>query len=174
MIKHFNKETDCLSHFEEKDILPKVVEILEHRQGFTKAITSKRIIALYGTEDRELSARVRKVINYIRNNNIIPCLVASSKGYYIATDAKEITDYEESLRGRVRAIHKMRQSIHQQGIELFGEDAMKTAEEETKEECIKYKLSLKRKRQQKMVKRRKPVLRLKPRRSYRRLTIRSS
>ena len=170
MIKNFKNETDHLSRYEEKNILPKVVEILENRKGFSQIITSKNIIALYGASDKESSARVRKVINYIRNHSIIPCLIASSKGYYIATEAKEITDYEESLRGRVSAIHKMRQSIHKQGVESFGEDVMKAAEEETKndrkEAEKKYKLSLKIKREQKKKKKRKSVLRLKPRRMY--------
>ena len=168
MIRNFYRETDHLSRYEEKTILPKVVEILEHRKGMAQTITSKKIIALYGASDKESSARVRKVINYIRNNGIIPCLIATNKGYYIATDAKEITDYEESLRGRVSAIHKMRQSIHKQGVASFGEDVMSAAEEETrndrKEAEKKYKLSLKVKREQK--KKRKSVLRLKPRKKY--------
>lgn len=168
MIRNFFRETDYLSRYEEKTVLPKVVEILEHRKGMSQIITSNNIITLYGASDKESSARVRKVINYIRNHGIIPCLIATSKGYYIATDAKEITDYEESLRGRVSAIHKMRQSIHRQGVEFFGEDIMKAAEEATKndrkEAEKKYKLALKLKREQK--KKRKSVLRLKPKKMY--------
>ena len=170
MIRNFFRETDHLSRYEEQTILPKVVEILEHRKGFSEIITSKNIITLCGASDKESSARVRKVINYIRNQSIIPCLIATSKGYYIATDAKEITDYEESLRGRVSAIHKMRQSIHKQGVAFFGEDVMKAAEEETrndrKEAEKKYKLALKMKREQNKKKKRKSVLRLKPKKKY--------
>lgn len=169
MIKNFDRETDTLSSFEEKNVLPKIVEILENRKGYAQVITSKKILELYGTPDKESSARVRKVINYIRNHNVIPCLIASSKGYYIATDAKEIAEYEESLRGRVSAIHKMRLSIRKQGIEAFGEDVMKAAEEETKEE-IKYKLSLKQEREKKLARKRKSVLRLTPKNRRKRLT----
>lgn len=168
MIRNFYRETEHLTPYEEQVVLPKVVEIMENRKGFSHAITSKNILTLYGASDKESSARVRKVINYIRNKSIIPCLIATSKGYYIATEAKEITDYEDSLRGRVSAIHKMRQSIHKQGLELFGEEVMKTADEETrndrKEAEKKYKLSLKVKRDKK--KKRKPVLRLKPRKNH--------
>ena len=106
--------------------------------------------------------------NYIRNKGIIPCLIATHKGYYIATDAKEITDYEESLKGRESAIRKIRLSIHKQGVAYYGEDVIKKAAEETKNDRIeaekKYKLSLKLKKEKKLKKKRKSGLRLKPRR----------
>ena len=168
MIRNFFRETDLLSPFEEEHILPKIVEILEQCKGFSNCITNKRIIERYGVASYEMESRVRKVINYIRNKGIIPCLIATNKGYVIATDAKEITDYEESLKGRETAIRKIRLSIHKQGVVCFGEDVIKKAAEETKNDRIeaekKYKLSLKLKKEKKLKKKRKSVLRLKPRR----------
>ena len=123
----------------------------------------------YGVAGTEMESRVRKVINYIRNNSIIPCLIATNKGYYIATDAKEITDYEDSLKGRESAIRRIRLSLHKQGITVYGEEAIKEAAVQTKadreKEEKKYKLALKLKREKKKKKKRKSVLRLKPRRN---------
>lgn len=168
MIRNFYRETDTLSKFEEEHILPKIVSILEQCKGKCNALTNKMIIMRYGIAGGEMEARVRKVINYIRNKGIIPCLIAGSKGYYIATDAKEITDYEDSLKGRESAIRRIRMSLHKQGVAVYGEEAIKAAALETKEdrekEQKKYKLSLKLKREQKQKKKRKSVLRLKRKR----------
>lgn len=168
MIRNFYRETDTLSKYEEEHVLPKIVSILEQCKGKCNALTNKMIIVRYGAVCSEMESRVRKVINYIRNNGIIPCLIATSKGYYIATDAKEITDYEDSLKGRERAIRSIRLSLHKQGVAVYGDDAMKEAAEQTKndreEEEKKYKLALKLKREQKQKRKRKFVLRLKPRR----------
>ena len=168
MIRNFYQETDILSDFEEGTILPAIVDILEQCKGKSNALTNKKIIIKYGASGYIMESRVRKVINYIRNNGLIPCLIACNKGYYIATDAKEITDYEESLRGRESAIRKIRLSIHKQGVTAYGEDAMKEAAEQTKndreEEQKKYKIALKLKREKKRKKKRKSVLRLKMKR----------
>lgn len=170
MIRNFYRETDTLSKYEEEHVLPKIVSILEACKGRCNALTNKKIIEKYGVAGREMESRVRKVINYIRNNGIIPCLIATNSGYHIATDAKEITDYEDSLKGRESAIRKIRLSLHKQGLSVYGEDAIKQAAEETKndreEAQKKYKLTLKLKREQKKKKKRKSVLRLKPKRRY--------
>ncbi len=167
MIRNFYHETDSLSKFEEEHILPKIVSILQQCKGKSNALTNKMIIMRYGAAGSEMESRVRKVINFIRNNGIIPCLIATNKGYHIGTDAKEITDYEDSLRGRERAIRKIRLSLHKQGLAVYGEEAIKEAAEQTKadreKEEKKYKLALKLKREQKQKRKRKSVLRLKPR-----------
>lgn len=169
MIRNFYRETDCLSKYEEEHVLPKIVSILEQCRGRCNALTNKMIIVKYGVAGRDMESRVRKVINHIRNNSIIPCLIATNKGYYIATDAKEITDYEDSLKGRESAIRKIRLNLHKQGITVYGEDAIKKAAAQTmndrEQEEKKYKLAIKLKREQKKKKKRKSVLRLKPKRN---------
>lgn len=168
MIRNFYRETVSLSKYEEEHILPKVVSILEECKGKGHCLTNKMIARRYGVSGVETESRMRKIINYIRNNGIIPCLIATGKGYYIATDAQEITDYEDSLKGRESAIRKIRLSLHKQGIDEFGEDAMKEAAEQTKndleEKEKKYKLALTLMRELKQAKKRKSVLRLVPRR----------
>lgn len=174
MIRGFKRETELLSNYEKEKVLPLIVSILEGRVGKANCISNKEIIKKTGPTCREWEARVRKVINYIRNQGIIPCLIAGGHGYYIAADAKDVTDYEESLKSREAAIRSIRLSIHKQGLTAFGEDVMKSAAEETlqerKEEEKKYKLQLKLKREQKLKqekkKKRKSVLRLRPRKHY--------
>jgi len=58
--------------------------------------------------------RMRKLINHIRIYDLLDCLVASSKGYYISNDEKEISDYIDSLRGREEAIRAVRLALEAQ------------------------------------------------------------
>jgi hypothetical protein len=68
-------------------------------------------------------ARLRKLINYIRRKDMIPCLVASSKGYYIATDNEDMRRFVTSLQQREDAIRAVRiamerQLLHKTSIEF--------------------------------------------------------
>ena len=63
--------------------------------------------------------RLRKVINHIRTKGIVKCLIASSKGYYIAESREEIEAYLEGLKGREDAIRQINRSIKLQTNKLF-------------------------------------------------------
>lgn len=47
--------------------------------------------------------RMRKCVNYIRSNAMIP-LIATHHGYYVTTDKKEIQAQTESLLHRAQSI----------------------------------------------------------------------
>lgn len=64
-------------------------------------------------------ARVRKLINHIRTKDLVPCLIATSNGYYIAETEQELKEYEESLLGREEAIRNVRLSIQRQRISKY-------------------------------------------------------
>ena len=53
---------------------------------------------------RLTDVRLRKVVNYIRCNSMLP-LMATSKGYYCATKRGEIISQIQSLRERGNSIH---------------------------------------------------------------------
>ena len=48
-------------------------------------------------------ARLRKCINYIRSNSILP-VIATSNGYYCSYDEKELSDQIKSLTERANSI----------------------------------------------------------------------
>lgn len=60
--------------------------------------------------------RIRKCINYIRVNGLVPHLIANSRGYYVATTVEEVETYCESLKGRAEAIFAMRQALQNQMV----------------------------------------------------------
>lgn len=47
--------------------------------------------------------RLRKIVNYIRVNSLLP-LIATSKGYYVSEDQDEIIKQIQSLKERAAAI----------------------------------------------------------------------
>ena len=106
-MRGFEELTKALT-LEEKRVVPSLVQILKERTGKDKAITGSQIAStVYTATSYKLDgARLRKMINYIRLTGAIELLAASSAGYYIAADAKEAGEYQQSLRDRVVAIRE--------------------------------------------------------------------
>ena len=121
MIKNFTEETEPLTEYEEQQLMPPIVRGLMTKRGKNNAVTNNAIIdgLRRNLNLRITSARVRKIINHIRINDIVPCLIATSNGYYIADTEAELREYEESLLGRESAIRQVRLSIARQRQSRF-------------------------------------------------------
>ena len=124
MITGFEEQTEPLTDQEREVFLPPIIKGLRVKVGKEKAVTNKDIVrGLKATCDIKIGdARVRKMINYIRNNDIIPCLIATSKGYYIAETKDEMLDYIDSLYGRVEAIEADALSMKRQMLARWPDD----------------------------------------------------
>ena len=111
----FEPETTKLTEYELK-LVPIVVNILKSRLGRENAITNKNLVNRMSKLGFSsiTPERMRKLINHIRIYDLLDCLVASSKGYYISNDEKEISDYIDSLRGREEAIRAVRLALEAQ------------------------------------------------------------
>lgn len=106
--------SDKLNDFERKIVLPLVVRLLTEANGrqlssFMIADTLRKM----GYPSCN-SFTVRKIVNHIRCNSIIPCLAASGNGYFVASNADEITETINSLEGRVNAIQEVIEALKQQ------------------------------------------------------------
>lgn len=106
--------SDKLNDFERKIVLPLVVRLLTEANGrqlssFMIADTLRKM----GYPSCN-SFTVRKVVNHIRVNAIISCLAANSKGYFIASNDREITDTIHSLEGRIDAIQEVIDALREQ------------------------------------------------------------
>jgi hypothetical protein len=58
------------------------------------------------------------MIQYIRLNNLVVGLIATSKGYFVADSIEEIQDWVNSLRSRENAIRSIREVAERQ-IEIM-------------------------------------------------------
>jgi hypothetical protein len=109
MLNGFEKYTHDLTDAE-KELVPVFMNGFKTKIGKQNAVTNKEIVSKLSRKYKISDARVRKIINYIRNENLIPGLVASSEGYYITRDPVDLKRYIESLDGREKAIRRIKQA----------------------------------------------------------------
>ena len=115
MITTFETQTKPLNEYERETLLPIMVRCLAKHIGKSCAISNAQMcekMALYGYQIGEV--RVRKIINHIRNNGLVDCLIATGKGYYVTESIQEMEAYIESVKNREDAIRTMRESMELQ------------------------------------------------------------
>lgn len=104
MIEGFEKYTCPLNDYERETLLPLIVAGLETKIGKSRCISGSQIVSAMKGAGYKLDApRLRKIVNYIRIHDMVPWLVSSSKGYYVATEEADVDECITSLRGRVEA-----------------------------------------------------------------------
>jgi hypothetical protein len=126
MINGFEEETQPLTDYEKDTLLPIMVKGLSKKVGNELAITNKVMVSVMRTAGYKISeARVRKLINHIRRNDLVPLLIASSKGYYIENDDEKVREYIESLHQRASAIYAVGRSVQRQYNDNFFTNQLK-------------------------------------------------
>lgn len=115
MINGFPEETKPLTEYEQNILLPVLVSGLKHRVGKAKFTTSRVIINACKKRGMVIDgARVRKLINHIRTHDLVPCLIADSKGYWIEYNTTRLKKYIQSLKQREDAIREVRNALIKQ------------------------------------------------------------
>jgi len=114
MIKGFETITADLSN-DELQMVQSIIKGLKGKQGKDNAITGAKICDAMGLH----GARLRKLINHIRINNLLPCLCSTSNGYFVATNIEELENYIISLKQRIKAQVDVLNALEQQTI-IFG------------------------------------------------------
>lgn len=112
MITGFEKYTIELTDDEMK-IVSIIVDRFRKKPGMKNIVTNQQMIAgLKSHHQIEISeSRIRKIIQYIRINEMIPGLIATSKGYYSTNDIDELEQWIESMKQREHSIRESRKSI---------------------------------------------------------------
>ena len=122
MIKGFNSETAPLTEYEENVLLPLVLRGLKTKIGKENAVTNRTIVQRLNIAGYTVTEpRIRKLINHIRMTDLLPGLIATSGGYFLATSEAELLDYEQSLIGREDAIKQVRLAIARQRRILYND-----------------------------------------------------
>jgi hypothetical protein len=105
MINGFAQQTHELTDIEINRMLPGMVKRLKTKIGKNNAVTNNEIVAAFKSIGVKTGGpRIRKIINYIRMQGLVPNLIATSSGYYVASDRAELEDYIESLEQRISSI----------------------------------------------------------------------
>lgn len=117
MIQGFEEQTQPLNDYERDTLLPLITLGLKTKVGQGKAITGSCIVDAMKRAGYTLDApRLRKIVNHIRNNDLLPGLVSTSKGYFVASTGKEIDECIISLTGCVEAIQGVINALKRQRI----------------------------------------------------------
>jgi DNA-directed RNA polymerase specialized sigma54-like protein len=115
MIKTFEEHTVELSPDEQK-FVGVIAQRFNTKKGKQHIVTADAIIdglkTHFNIEFKE--SRVRKMIQYIRLNNLVVGLIATSKGYFVADSIEEIEDWIDSLKSRENAIRSIREMAERQ------------------------------------------------------------
>ena len=121
MINGFEKYTKDLNDYEKKTLLPIMCKCFANHIGKENAVTNSVICEKMNDKgfEKVSEARVRKIINYIRTNNLVPRLMASGSGYYITNNPNELKDYISSLKGRKEAIEGVISAVQKQYDDLI-------------------------------------------------------
>lgn len=110
MIKNFEEFTGGLTEAELK-LIPMMVDRFKTKRGIKNIVTAETMIAkmdqAFGIKMKD--TRIRKMIQHIRVNNLVPGLIATSRGYYTAETVGEIKQWIESLKARESAIREIRE-----------------------------------------------------------------
>ncbi len=120
MKKVLKERASSLSSYELNVLLPILIKGLEQKKEKTNAVTANQIV--YGLQRNGLKINKKHVfilIGYIRMNDLVVGLMASSVGYYITNNEKELIKYEKSLMSKEIEIRKVRMSMKRQRAAMF-------------------------------------------------------
>jgi hypothetical protein len=93
---------------DEMGLVPIIVKRFNDKKGKVHIVTNEQIRkGLKANLDIDITEpRVRKIIQYIRVKNLLIGLIATSKGYFLATDSAEVEAWLATMEQRKRAIEE--------------------------------------------------------------------
>lgn len=114
MIPTFEEQTAPLTDYELHTLLPIMIQGFKKKIGVENCVTNPEICKSLKQKGFKISEpRVRKLVFYIRHNNLVPKLIASSKGYWIATNKKEIESWLSSVNAKIDALEETKRYAEQ-------------------------------------------------------------
>lgn len=121
IITNFDNETSPLNNLEKEAATLIAKCLISHHSGEDKAVTGEAIgkgmansypkFVTANGKPYLNGARIRKIVNYLRTDGGVPFIIATSKGYYVASNAQQIRDSIRSLRERAKAIQHVADCI---------------------------------------------------------------
>jgi hypothetical protein len=117
MITGFEEQTEALSD-EEMRQAADIADMLYRNPIWHTSDEIARYLGL-PAGNRKAGPRIRKIVNHIRRSGMVPCLIATSQGYKVATSRSEVLEYLHSLEGRLSAIAAVKRALASQMEDVF-------------------------------------------------------
>lgn len=110
--------TDRLNEYERGIIVPLVCDML--RKSCGRPLPSSVIAEGIRSRGFTVTTRcVRRVINHIRCTEIIPCVASSPKGFFVASNEREITECIYTLASLADSIQEVIDALKRQRYVKF-------------------------------------------------------
>lgn len=104
MIQGFEEHTSNIKP-EEIEISQVIVSIIKQCKSKDRGITNKKLRSVLFDMGYDVNdARIRRFIQFIRANNMLPRMCGSKKGYYIAENEEEWVKYKIAFRTRITSM----------------------------------------------------------------------
>ena len=105
--------TDRLNEYERGIIVPLVCDML--RKSCGRPLPSSVIAEGIRSRGFTVTTRcVRRVINHIRREGLVPCVASSPKGFFVASNEREITDCIYTLESLADSIQEVIEALKSQ------------------------------------------------------------
>ena len=106
-------ETSRINDFERDVLVPLVCDLLTNANG--RPLPSEVIAQSIRNIGHHTDTRsVRRVINHIRREGLVPCVASSPKGFFVASNEREITDCIYTLESLADSIHEVIEALKSQ------------------------------------------------------------
>lgn len=107
-----------INDYESDVLVPLVCDMLRNAPWTLSALAIAEGIRRQG--HHASTRQVRKVINYIRVNGIIPCVASSPKGFFVASKEIEISECISALEALADSIQEVIEALRRQMYNKFG------------------------------------------------------
>lgn len=115
MISGFSEYTAELNDYENSTLLPAIYHGMITKLGREQAISSTEVIKAMKHHGYKITApRFRKIMHIIRVSGMIPGILGTSSGYFIARTNDEYLDYLVSINQRLDHIKSLRDALTKQ------------------------------------------------------------
>ena len=112
-------ETTRMNDYERDVLVPLVCDLLMQAGGLP--LSSMRIADEIRRTGHAASTRqVRRCVNHIRVNGIIPCVASSPKGFFVASNESEISECISTLEALADSIQEVIEALRGQMYNKFG------------------------------------------------------
>ena len=106
-------ETYKMNDFERDVLVPLVCDLLTKANG--RPLPSKVIAEAIRKIGHQADTRsVRRVINHIRREGLVPCVASSPKGFFVANNVTEITECIYTLESLADSIQEVIEALKSQ------------------------------------------------------------
>ena len=104
-----------LSVHEREVLMPLVMQMLSHRNTKQKVFSNtkiRKVLKEFGEDIND--SQIRKIVFYVRNNDLINLLIANNEGYFVSYNRADVEKWIQMQEGKISAMQSTLFSVKRQ------------------------------------------------------------